>query len=351
MSERVDLFEADAGHGITDEMNLALVRWFRRWLVGIDDRHVAAADKPAECDDPMHCTPKGQVLLLNGARSTYDLNVAVEQRLAQQRRRFWSGTPSQDALKRVREVTGIRPLDQLPDAKYRIVGVIRREACVIKKLIIEPEDGIWLPGLFFIPEEASGAPILFVHGAGKHVDAAPGGRIEQLVSQGRRVLAIDLRGLGETQRQGDRKDYVSFFGPSYRDAALAYMLGSSFLAMRAEDILVCARVLQRLTDGDAPTAIELVAIGEAGPPALHAAVLEQDLFASLELRKSLVSWSNVVQTGVTQDQWMNLVHGALVAYDLPDLVGALPPTKVKILDSLDAAGKPQAFREQAEKER
>jgi hypothetical protein len=95
-----------------------------------------------------------------------------------------------------------------------------------------------------------------------------------------------------------------------------------------------------LTDIDPSVAIELVAMGEAGLPALHAVALEQALFASLTLRRSLVSWSSVVHTTLTQDQWTNLVHGALVAYDLPDLLRTLPPGKVEVSEPLDAAGKP-----------
>jgi pimeloyl-ACP methyl ester carboxylesterase len=288
----------------------------------------------------MHCTEEGQVVLVEGTRTTFDLNIAVEQWLAKERRKYWSNTPKQEALERVREVTGIRPLDQLPDPESRVAGVVKRDSYDIEKLIVEPEDGIWLPGLHFFPDKPSGNPVLYVHGGGKHVDAGPGGRIRDLVNQGRRVLAIDVRGLGETLRLGDREDYVEYFGPSYRDGSLAYMLGTSFLAMRAEDILASARVLQGLAKGDSSTSVELVAIGEMGPPALHAAALEQDLFASLTLEQSLASWSNVVHTPVTQNQWTNLVHGALRVYDLPDLVAAVPVEKVTVSEPLDAAGNP-----------
>jgi len=120
------------------------------------------------------------------------------------------------------------------------------------------------------------------------------------------------------------------------------MLGTSFLAMRAEDILVCARLLGRLADPGLPPSVKLIAIGEAGPPALHAAAVEQDLFASLELRQSLVSWSSVVYTTVTHNQWTNLVHGALRAYDLPDLLAVLPPGKAIVSEPLDASGKRQS---------
>lgn len=200
MAERVDLFEADAGHGARHDMNAAIVRWFRRWLHGIDDGHVAALDEPVECHDPMHCTDKGQVVLIEGARTTFDLNIAVEERLAEERRRYWSDTPKEESLGHVRAVTGIRPLAELAVPEPRVAGVVQRERYRIEKLIIEPECGIGVPGLLFVPDEVSGNPVLYIHGDGKHADAQPGGRIEQLVTQGHRVLAVDLRGLGETQR-------------------------------------------------------------------------------------------------------------------------------------------------------
>ncbi|MBM3335423.1 hypothetical protein FJY63_12245, partial [Candidatus Sumerlaeota bacterium] len=93
--------------------------------------------------------------------------------------------------------------------------------------------------------------------------------------------------------------------------------------------------------------VHLIGIGTAGVPALHAAALEPALFASLTLRQTLVSWSNVVHTGVTQGQVMNTVHGALRVYDLPDLVRSLRKIKVTVEEPLDAAGNPasqESFR-------
>ena len=337
IAERVDLFEEDTGHGATRQMNVALVRWLRRWLQGVDDRRVEGLNEPIECDDPMPCTTGGQVSLLKAARTTFDLNIETEERLAAERRRFWTNASGEDALSCVREATGIRPLAQLPPATSRAVGVVERDGYRIEKMIIEPEPGIWLPGLLFVPHKASGDPILYVHGYGKHVDAQPGGRIDQLAAGGRLVLAVDLRGLGETERTDDRQDYVEFFGPGYRDAALADMLGTSFLAMRAEDILVCAQVLRSMASPEASARIALVAIGEATPPALHAAALEPGLFASVELERMATSWPEVVRTTVTRNQWANLVHGALRVYDLVDLLATLPADKVIVSQPLDPA--------------
>ena len=57
-------------------------------------------------------------------------------------------------------------------------------------------------------------------------------------------------------------------GPATAEFFIAFMLGKSYLGMRCEDILACARHL----GGGKP--VRLVARGELGPPALHAAVLK-----------------------------------------------------------------------------
>jgi hypothetical protein len=54
----------------------------------------------------------------------------------------------------------------------------------------------------------------------------------------------------------------------------------------------------------------------------------------------LISWSNVVRTPLSVNQYTNLVHGALKSYDLPDLCAAIPDGKLRICQPLDAAEQP-----------
>jgi hypothetical protein len=104
--------------------------------------------------------------------------------------------------------------------------------------------------------------------------------------------------------------------------------------MRAEDVLVCTRLLRQKRPGS----VSLIAVGHVCIPALHAAALEPDLFDSVRLIHPLVSWSNVVQMGKSQDQLINTVHGALTVYDLPDLAATLED-KLTIEEPLNALGK------------
>jgi hypothetical protein len=103
--------------------------------------------------------------------------------------------------------------------------------------------------------------------------------------------------------------------------------------MRAEDILQCAIFL-----GAKDAAVRLVAIGNVGVPALHAAALEPDLFESVKLSGTLNSWVSVIQAKPAINQLINTVQGALKVYDLPDLAATLG-AKLTIENPVDAQGK------------
>jgi hypothetical protein len=335
-AERVDLVETDAKHGFSLELRVAAVRWMRRWLLDVDDA-ITEPDFPVASDEQLQCTPRGQVMLLDGARSTYDLNVELEEKLAQERGALWQHADKQTALAKVRQVTSIRKLAELPECGSTHVATAEYGGRhKLHKLILRPEPGIALPALAFVPEKRSGEAYLYLNDDGKHADASPGGPIQKLVDEGRLVLAVDLRGLGETAREeSSRRGIARYIGPQWKDFYLAYLLGKSYLAMRTEDILVCARFLGDYETLGQPNRVHLISVGRVGPPALHAAALEPDLFASVTLQQCLASWSSVLSAPMAIGQFENVVHGALKTYDLPDLLGTLPKAKVTVSNPLD----------------
>src|SRR5262249_18588621 len=144
------------------------------------------------------CTPRGQVMLLDGARSVVDLNVEVDKQFEPRRRQLWAGEDHKAALAEVRRLAGVRRLADLPPPKATPAGLVERKGYRVEKLVLESEPGVLLPALLFEPEKPAGRRCLYLHGQGKHVDAAPGGPIEKLVKDGAVVLAVDLRGVGET---------------------------------------------------------------------------------------------------------------------------------------------------------
>lgn len=335
--ERVDLVENDDKHGYKRLLREAAVRWMARWLLGRDAPITEPADLTVLDEKAARCTPTGQVLDLPGARSVYDINRDYAAELAAVRKRLWLSDRAA-ALKKVRELAGVRPLSGLPGVRTEERGAVSWRAGTVRKIVLRPEEGIWLPALLFEPAAAKDRPpVLYVHAGGKAAGAKPGGAIESLVRAGRTVLAVDPRGIGETAQTRQRY-FVPHFGPDGQDVYAAYLLGKSFVGMRAEDILVCARWLAQKTGRER---VDLSAEGHVGVPALHAAALEPGAFASLTLTGTLASWESVIERGMTRRQLINAVHGALTAYDLPDLVRSLQgKVKVTIVRPVDAAGRP-----------
>ena len=340
-AERVDLVETDAKHGFSPNLRVGAVRWMRRWLLGVDDA-ITEPEFPVAGDEQLLCTPRGQVMLLEGARSTYDLNVELEEKLAKHRNELWQPAGKDEALAKVREITGVRALADLPEPGCTTVAsTAYRDRHKLVKLILRPEPAISLPALAFVPQKRSGEAYLYLHADGKQADAGPGGPIEKLVDQGHLVLAVDLRGVGETGPEGSSNRGIPYHvGAQWKELYLAYLLGTSYLAMRTEDVLVSARFLAGYEASEKPNRVHLIGIGRVGPPALHAAALEPELFGSLSLRNCLGSWASVVRTPMATNQFENVVHGALKTYDLPDLLATLPKEKLTVAEPLDPTEQP-----------
>ncbi len=335
-AERVDLIETDARHGFSTQLRVGAVRWMRRWLLKIDDA-ITETKPTILTDEEALCTPHGQVMLLEGARSTYDINNDLEKQLSAVRKKFWQTTDKQKALAAVRRITGIRNVAELPKPKCEKLGEIKRDGYRLEKLILRPEPGICLPALAMLPDKPNGDACLYLHDKGKETDAAAGGPIEKLVRQGKIVLAVDIRGFGETavSRSQPKGGIAGHIGPEWKELYLAYMLEKPYLAMRAEDVMVCARFLAQYNAAGKPNRVRLVSIGQTGPAALHAIALEPQLFASAKLQKSLVSWASLLKTPLAKSQFINVVHGALKTYDLPNLAATLPPDKLTIVDPVE----------------
>jgi hypothetical protein len=311
--------ENDEKHNYNKLQREAAARWLARWLLDRDQPPINEPPIVPLTDTEILCTPHGQVMLLDGSRSVYHLNEDCENELAEHRRQLWSGTERAELLEQVRRIAGVRALADLPLPEIDHAGEVPLRRCRVKKLVLKPEDGIYLPALMFVPKRSAGLPVLYVDEGGKAESATPAGLIEQLIGAGRTVLAVDLRGTGET-RQTRQKSFGPDIGLDWEDFYKAYVLGRSYVGMRAEDVLVAARYAAQETSA---AQVELVAVGNVGVPALHAAALEPDLFASVKLVRTLKSWSNVVHSPMTRNQLANAVHGALKTYDLPDLAATL----------------------------
>ncbi len=337
--ERVDIVESNTGHGYPKAHREAMLRWMRRWLAGKDDSP-GEGDFPIRKEQELRCTRTGQVLEDLKGVSAFGLTAQRARELAGERKRRQAALGREGLRKAVAERLGLGR-GAYGAARRRLVGSVKRDGYRIDRVVFEVEPGIQVPALEFRPAKAVPGPwIVYVHGEGKAADAAPGGAIERLARAGRRVLAVDLRGLGETA-PAEAAKRPGYFGVDFRETYLALHLDRPLLGQRVVDLLrvVAAQVRDEK--------VEAVGIGKGGLVVLHAAALD-DRIARVRLERSLTSWTSVAETPLARDQLSSVVPGALAVYDLPELGACLAPRPVEIVAPVDPTGK-VVSREVAEK--
>jgi len=340
--EKLAMFEADDGHGYTHPRRQAAYRWLGRWMKGAEDTEPEAPVAP-ESEETLRCTESGQVTASLGGETLSSLNLkrakavvpvraplATSQAVAQNRARLQQS---------VRELTGFSPTTS--PLVIKPYGEIAHPGYRIEKLTYESEPGIIVPSLLFIPEggKARKPAVIYVHEDGKAAGAQPSGEIEQLVARGFVVLAIDMRGKGETRpgpNDEQSNDVYRLFG-HYDSAMTAILLGKTLLGMRAGDVARGVDLLALRQEVD-PGKIFGFGVGAGALALLHAAVVDDRLQGVL-LEKLLESYESVVTHKLHRDVFEGVVPGALRAYDVPDLLAALAPRPIWVTDAVDPLGK------------
>lgn len=172
--ERIELIEVNEQHGYTKPLRLAATNWMSRWLL---DKNVSVQETelPLHSDEDLQCTPRGQILLLPGAKSMTDLCVEKSTQLAEQRTE-WKRQHSPEVIRnKIYELTGATKFDDIANPEVHEIATIKRDGYEIKQLMIIPAHGITLPALKYVAKGSPGPYVLYLHGSGKHRDSEAGG--------------------------------------------------------------------------------------------------------------------------------------------------------------------------------
>ena len=326
--EKVGMFEADDGHGYNKSRRLAAYDWFGRWLKGARDTDPEPQIEMATPEE-LRCTATGQVSTSLGGESVFTLN---QKRLAQLKASRL--TRPADLPGKVREVIRYEP----PSGPLQVTsyGAITRSGYRIEKLIYESEPGIFIPSLLYVPDAGASkkAAVLMVTGDGK---AASASEAEQFAASGTVVLSIDMRGTGETRVDADvnSREFDHYFG-DFNNTMTALLVGKTMAGMRALDISRGVDVLTSRKEVD-PNQVYGYGKDEGALPLLYATVLDGRI-RRVMLDGMLVSYESVVNSRVSRRILEGVAPGMLKYYDLQDLVAAMAPRDVWIVNGTDPMG-------------
>ena len=339
--QKLAMFEADNTHGYSLPRRLAAYNWLSRWLKGSEDL-APEQEVKVEDEEVLRCTPSGQVATSLGGETVFSLNTKrVEQNKPRHVPLINATAVSANRTEMQREVRrliafepGTSPLNVKP------FGQIEGDGYVMEKFIYESEPGIIVPAVLFVPKMSEGRKpaVVYVNDRGKSAGASEGA-VNQLVKRGFVVLAMDMRGCGETrppQNPDESNETYRYFG-QYDSAMRALLVGKTLVGMRAEDISRGVDLLASRPEVDAAR-IYGFGVGPGALTLLHEAVLDERI-KELALVGMLDSYESVTTHRIHRNIYESLVPGALKVYDLRDLVAAIAPRPVWIVDAVDPLGK------------
>lgn len=339
-ADRIAWSRSPGGHGVSAQGRVDIARFFRRGLGdgGRDAEDQADARLPP---DVLQVTDTGQVATAFAARTIADL-VSEDAAalapvplprdaagLAAHRERMRA------AVSDLTDPRGEPSAEARPSPAMTVARSIARPGYRLDVVSIPVDDGLALAGLLAVPQgEGRRAALLLADPRlrAATVDALPAD-LEAFARAGQVVLAVELRGAASPADPPSRPSLLGALAGTYRRASV---VGRSVAGMRTGDVLRALDVLAGLPDVD-PRRIDAIGRGAFAIPLLHAAVLDARV-ARLALEGSLVSYRAVIDHSIHKDLPESLLPGVLRRYDVPDLLLALAPRPVAIVDPVDAVG-------------
>jgi dienelactone hydrolase len=248
-----------------------------------------------------------------------------------------------DALgARLRDLLGLPAQPALLNATT--LGRHQQGSTLIEEVVFYSEPGIRVPGWLLKPATGSAPPVVLYlqdHGSAQIFgdDRVATERVRALISGGRAVFAVDLRGIGSTLPAFPASGPQFWRGTDFVDEGYAWSgltFGKPVIGQRVWDALRALEYLRTRSDLDR-SRISLVASHNAGITALFAAALDLQV-TSVAVEHTLTDYRNLVEAEDYALPLPYFVYGLLRECDLPDVMAAIAPRPLALVNSAGPNG-------------
>ena len=317
-ADRVDMLIVETGHGLWPEKQQRLVRWFKQWLQDDTQSKIIPVPKDKWTLEQTLCTTKGQVnISYSDAVSLMEEELALVDRWQKDRQDFvkkghrlaeekvlqllgLSKLPPKNILA---ELSGHESLREYEQYKFQL---IRDGEMPVPCVVLVPETVI------------SDSPIeIHLCAEGKERFLSEYTNYSAALTDGKIIIAVDFRGLGETADPALYSD-AKYWNFEYRNAMTSMHVGRPIMGQRVMDFLT---LLDFCSENEMlkEHTIKVYASGVYGPVAIHAAFLDKRI-SEVSISRSLKSWRSYIENPLQRDMYSNVLYGVLRYYDLPDLI-------------------------------
>jgi cephalosporin-C deacetylase-like acetyl esterase len=272
------------------------------------------------------CTPTGQVSTSLGGETVPPI---VKARAAQILPK--THPAATEVAEDVRGLAGVvaRPSSRSPVA---MVGEgEQREGYRFHKVTLQSEDGevtAWVA----IPNPSGLKPAVLMVDAQPEKLSAVGGDFDRLAKSGKVVMALGPKP-SPPGTEGLKSPYL---GPFNLLSLRAFLVGKTILGMRVDDTIKAVDWLISRGETDS-NAITVYGSGAMGAVVLHAAVLDPRV-KKVVIENTLASYRMVLDQPLHRNISEIMIPGVLAKYDIGDLLTAVAPRSVTVINPQDATG-------------
>jgi pimeloyl-ACP methyl ester carboxylesterase len=351
VAEKFATGEADDPHAWTVKLRQATTDWFCRWFYNRPGPAREAEFIP-EPPENLYCTPDGSIRYSQQENTIFSLILKKQAQLPPARLVPTNRTEFEayrgELGTQIKELLRYQKTDQ--PLGVRNLVTTPRKGCQIEKLEFLSERGIYIATWVFVPENKSRAlpVLLYVSEAGKQADGMEFcgeegegqefGVLEQLARKGNLVVAIDVRGIGDTKPDHPGEVHEGEFAQlDDIETVMTYWtweMNESLFGMRVQDVIRSVDYALSRSDVDA-SGVRLVGKGMGALWSLYAAALDHRI-VSVVCEGGLLAYRNLTEV----DRYVHgadiFIPGVLKHFDLPHVAAAVADRRLVLLRPVDA---------------
>lgn len=322
--DKLQWITGPGGHGNLGPISQQIFAFFVKNLKGSDNAPQFGQFRPASPDDLLN-TPTGQVATSLGGETVESMNRKARPTATDLHEAAMTAPrsipASARAIARITATPGAAPA-------VTVVKTEQRDGYRLETLTIASEPGIDLTAQQAIPDRAGPHPtILLMDGAAE---------LPRLAQSGKIVVALTPRGTPPPATGAAAASLAP--GPYQLPNLRAILVGKTLIGMRADDTIRIVNWLASRADVD-KSSITVYGRGALGIVALHAAALDSRI-TRVVTENTLLSYRMALDAPVHRNLAEVTIPGVLKRYDLIDLVRAIAPREVTVVNAATAVGQP-----------
>ena len=328
----IQMSEDVAEHKSTRKNREAMYAFFQKYLNNPGDPE--DIDITVFENQDLNATETGQVLTSYQGETAFSLNQMESRKIIENRIKGNKPSELKELTKTIIDLTGYE--DPGEGDAYLFSGTTRKNQFTIEKYLISSDHQRVIPVVVMVPESGKlNKAIILLSSDGKEEELETG-LPEYLAGKGYYVVLPDITGVGELASETVSGDsYISH--SSYNKWYAGILTGKSIVGLRMEDIeRVCSFAKKQYKIEK--SGVYGIARDVLVTDLLHVAVINRT-FAKVAFLSPLVSYSSIVMNKDYNPKYIqSSVYNVLKNYDIPDLISALAPLQVLMVNVKDQLG-------------